>query len=382
MMRLMGKPVFLICFLVILPLGFPSICFAGPNDITFFATTDSHIGASAQIDLYNEIHINIMNSLAGTSYPASIGGTVDEPMGIIVTGDLTQDGIQSQWEDFVGLYGLDGTDGLLNYPVYECAGNHDNVYGKHYFVRDGVIARHGSITYGWDWGPVHIVSLDIYPNHARREWLANHLANEVGAERAVIIFFHYNLAYTHSNYWTEEDKAAFKDTISGYNIVGILTGHEHVARHYVWEGYDVYGIGSPWAEWPEQAFQVFRITDTQMSVGVYYWGDENGGPFWRDELTHVKEITTSEATMVPLSNCNDVWQRGFGYQSDLNHDCRVDLQDLAKFAADWTTCNNPNESGCIENWDITAMTIRSSRIVKPLFILNPPFYLFFYNKFP
>ncbi|MFZ2149466.1 MAG: hypothetical protein WAV28_19825 [Sedimentisphaerales bacterium] len=52
----------------------------------------------------------------------------------------------------------------------------------------------------------------------------------------------------------------------------------------------------------------------------------------------------------PLSCCYGVWQSGFGMEADLNHDCYVDIMDLAKFASDWLRYNNPNEPGCEVSW--------------------------------
>ena len=53
-------------------------------------------------------------------------------------------------------------------------------------------------------------------------------------------------------------------------------------------------------------------------------------------------------------DCAQVHDLGFGYSADANQDCRIDLQDLALMAAQWTLCNDPDLVGtdpaCQPNW--------------------------------
>ena len=78
--------------------------------------------------------ITEMNALPGSAaqWPASLGGgAISAPAGVTVSGDLIDSGIGSaheyngcgQWANFTALYGLNGTDGLLKYRVYEGRGN-------------------------------------------------------------------------------------------------------------------------------------------------------------------------------------------------------------------------------------------------------------------
>src|SRR5690606_3152205 len=66
----------------------------------------------------------------------SAGTPVAQPRGLLVAGDLTQNGKDGRAENngslgrnelgqFISDYGLTGTDGLLRFPVYEGYGNHD-----------------------------------------------------------------------------------------------------------------------------------------------------------------------------------------------------------------------------------------------------------------
>lgn len=88
-------------------------------DITFFITSDTHYGVEADGAIpANQATIDIMNAMPGTAYPVSIGGTVDTPRGVVVTGDLTEAGLTEEWGWFTADYGING-EGRVNYPVYE-----------------------------------------------------------------------------------------------------------------------------------------------------------------------------------------------------------------------------------------------------------------------
>ena len=106
--------------------------------LTFFAASDTHFGhdvGNATSFEKNTWAIREMNALPRNgTWPASLGGgPVGEPFGVTVSGDLLDGGVNpssdpdgcAQWANFTALYGFDGTDGLLRYPVYEGRGNHD-----------------------------------------------------------------------------------------------------------------------------------------------------------------------------------------------------------------------------------------------------------------
>ena len=99
----------------------------------------------------NRIVVEDINHLPGSvQWPDAMGGgTVEEPVGVIMTGDLVDRGPEAigypQWTNYTNLFGLTG-EGLLNYPVYEGYGNHDGgnlTSGKDYpnFVRWVIIPR-------------------------------------------------------------------------------------------------------------------------------------------------------------------------------------------------------------------------------------------------
>jgi cytolysin (calcineurin-like family phosphatase) len=197
------------------------------------------------------------------------------------------------------LYGLTGKDGLLKYPVYECTGNHDRWTPLSYLFRRPVIEavrrRHGGLLYSWDFGDVHLVSLDLYPDLGARLWLRRDLA-AVGRQRPVVIFFHYPLAGLYSKWWSPLDKSAFRDTLAGFNVVGIFHGHYHHPEHYTWNGYDVYNTGSC-RHWPH-AFSVVRITDDRMTVAARSW-DTGRWLWWHDKRINPETSAAANQSAKP-----------------------------------------------------------------------------------
>jgi cytolysin (calcineurin-like family phosphatase) len=253
------------------------------TDITFFVTADTHFGFAGGEKL-NARQIDAMNSLPGKPLPSNLGGTVQKPLGVLIAGDLTENGHGDQWRAFVKHYGLDGTDGKLTVPVYEGTGNHDRDLVFYRPALDGVTKRHGSLTYSWDWDDVHVVCLDLYPSAANLRWLQRDLT-KVGRRVPVVLYFHYSIVGPFSEWWSAEEKDAFARVIKGTNVVGIFHGHFHASMHYRWRGYDVYNVGAVRHGW--HSFATVHITDTEMTVASWDWGHNR----WR--WTHRKAIQTA-----------------------------------------------------------------------------------------
>jgi cytolysin (calcineurin-like family phosphatase) len=239
-----------------------------PAGFTFFVAADPHYGFEDVRD-YNRRMIEEMNRLPGTPYPAELGGHVQRPLGVLVAGDLTENGRPAEWQQFRADFGLTGTDGLLRYPVFEATGNHDRRRGRH-AVLDGVRSRHRSLTYSWDWQGVHFASLDRYPTAANRRWLANDLAR-LRPRQPVVLFFHYNLEGPYSRYFKPAERAAFRDVVAPHNVVAIFHGHYHPEQRYVWNGIDVFDVGSPF--W-DTTFAVVRITREHLQVASWNWVEQ------------------------------------------------------------------------------------------------------------
>lgn len=254
----------------------------GGTDVTFFVAADTHFGHEG-IDKLNARQIAAMNALPGTAMPAG-AGVVRNPLGVLIAGDLTDRGRSAQWQQFVEHYGLTGSDGLLNYPVYECTGNHDRKSFISRPVLDAVRKRHGDLVYSWDWGDVHLVCLDLYPDASNLRWLKRDLA-KVGRTVPVVLYFHYSILGPYSDWWSAGEKEAFRKAIDGFNVIGIFHGHYHGSMRYKWRGYDVYNVGSP--RHGRHSFAVVRVTDTTMAVASMNWGRTRWG-WW-----HTKAINGS-----------------------------------------------------------------------------------------
>ena len=52
----------------------------------------------------------------------------------------------------------------------------------------------------------------------------------------------------------------------------------------------------------------------------------------------------------PPSICHGLWQSGYGIDADLNHDCYIDVSDLAVFTDEWLECNDPCNPACTPSW--------------------------------
>jgi hypothetical protein len=106
--------------------------------LTWIAASDTHLGHDVGNGTNfttsytkNVWAINEMNSITGESWPSGLGGgVVALPVGVTVSGDLLDGGVNpasaydgcAQWVNFTALYGLNGSDGLVKYRTYEGRG--------------------------------------------------------------------------------------------------------------------------------------------------------------------------------------------------------------------------------------------------------------------
>ena len=233
-----------------------------PSAVTFFVASDTHFGAPGMSEV-NRVLINDMNALPGTAYPEEIGGRVESPRGVLITGDLTDNGTLEEFAEFESLYGLTGRDGRLRYPVFESIGNHDvNATSP---IKDRQKERHGGINYSWDWEDVHFACLDMYPDAATLAWLREDL-RKVHGDHPVVLFFHYPLQGRDYDFWGQKEKWAFADVIDGSNVVAIFHGHQHRDSHYEWGRYRVFRSGAPRHAY--HTFLVVRVEGDRMTVAA------------------------------------------------------------------------------------------------------------------
>ncbi|KAG1667449.1 hypothetical protein FOA52_012204 [Chlamydomonas sp. UWO 241] len=214
---------------------------------------------------------------------------VRQPRGLVITGDLIDHGsdaqkCKSELDDWENLYGLHGAR-YLPWPVYEGFGNHDGgnltvASGECNDVRVNMGRRNqrrllsgrlaslsdNRLHYSWDWGPLHLVQLNLYPGDGKEasewppsangtrepgsfqypefslEFLIKDLRENVGRSgRPVILFMHYGFdSYWSALWWTDHERTLLADALAAYNVAAIFVGHTHVAQTYSWEGYDVF----------------------------------------------------------------------------------------------------------------------------------------------
>ena len=164
-------------------------------DVNFISTSDSHYREpDNRLGHHNDLNrasIEEMNRITTLSWPEKLGGgTIGKPRGVVVLGDLIDDGdrgtkerkiSEEQYKLFAADFGLDGTDGHLKFPAFEGWGNHDGPpEGKEKFgfssqaqirkrnqlrKQKGLISNlsDNGLHYSWDWDGVHFVQLNLYP---------------------------------------------------------------------------------------------------------------------------------------------------------------------------------------------------------------------------
>jgi cytolysin (calcineurin-like family phosphatase) len=284
--------------------------YAAPEDsepLTFLATSDSHYVSSKNLDRIdrNMVSIERMNAIAGTPWPDKLGGgKVGKPRGVLALGDLIDDGDKRdetsiQWRHFEKQFGLDGTDGLLKYPVFEGWGNHDGPpIGKEKFgfsvqsrIRDRNVLRKkagriGNVSanglhYSWDWDSVHFVQANLYPadkQHAKVRYslpwhdpqgalafVKDDLKKNVGdSGRPVVVKSHCGVD---TDWWHPEDWAEFYQTVKPYNVIAYFYGHSGTGlRKYKPEG-EAKAIDCVNTGQTEKGFFVAEITAKRFRVG-------------------------------------------------------------------------------------------------------------------
>jgi cytolysin (calcineurin-like family phosphatase) len=275
--------------------------------VTFIATSDSHYVSSRNLDRIdrNKATIERMNNIAGTPWPDKLGGgKVGKPLGVLALGDLIDDGDRRdetpvQWRHFEKQFGLDGTDGLLKYPVFEGWGNHDGPpIGKEKFGfsvqskikernvlrkkagRIGNVSDNG-LHYSWDWGKVHFVQANLYPadkQHAKVRYslpwhdpqgalafVKDDLKANVGdSGRPVVIMSHCGVD---TDWWHPEDWAEFYKAVKPYNVIAYFYGHTGTGlRKYKPEGEDKV-IDCVNTGQTEKGFFVAEVTAKRLRVG-------------------------------------------------------------------------------------------------------------------
>ncbi|HEY5818172.1 MAG TPA: metallophosphoesterase [Mesorhizobium sp.] len=238
-------------------------------------------------------HIKALNRLPEEIWPSSIKGVatglpsagkrIGELRGIVVGGDMTDDGggqtveprEGTQLLQFSHRYQQGAGPDRVHVPVYAGLGNHDldqdgkppNVDWYRRELRDYVEVNHepGDIfkppvpaanfdpetdCYSWNWGPLHLVQLHRFGGDTRKgavssiPWLKDDLRT-AGAGRPVVLFQHYgwdpfslenwdpakttfdDKGEGAAHWWSDAERQTLLEALSGSKVIGIFHGHEH-----------------------------------------------------------------------------------------------------------------------------------------------------------
>jgi cytolysin (calcineurin-like family phosphatase) len=239
------------------------------RDVTFVVTSDSHYKCADKKEHNEKDHETVlqMNAITAAAWPEKLGGgAVSKPRGVLALGDVIDDGDRlmegknmgaEQWKNFLADFGLDGTDGVLKYPVFEGWGNHDgppvNAVKNGFSMQAELIKRNAvrkekgwltnlsenGLHYSWDWDDVHFVQLNLYPADRQREgvkysavwhnpqgslsFLKQDLARLVGTSgRPVVLVSHCGFD---TDWWVADDWKELYEAAKPYNVILYLYGH-------------------------------------------------------------------------------------------------------------------------------------------------------------
>lgn len=270
----------------------------GGMDVTFVVVSDTHVGYLYPDDTSKLSQSPVtdpmglekddakliarVNTIAGKPYPAEIGGNVAAPRGLVITGDLTEWGRKHEWERFVSLFGLQGTEGPLRIPVFEMVGNHDKVDNGPW-IADQVGARHGGRFYSWDWDDLHLVALGEAPDDEGLRFLARDI-ERLAPDVPIVVFFHLAILgpWSTGNWFDDSFKERLRQTLAGRNVAAIFHGHHHATGHYVWQSFDVFKPGA--VKNNAHTFAVVHVTDDEWTLGSYDWESERWASAFRKKL--------------------------------------------------------------------------------------------------
>lgn len=313
-----------------------------PIDATFIFTADVHTclvsggmlspncEKEGKTDANLLRHVAAVNRIAEQRWPKEIDGVptglagagrkIAKPLGLVIGGDMTDDGGGQvkvpgeghQLLQFSSRYQQGTGPDRVHFPVYNGLGNHDldqdgappHVDWYRRELRDYVELNHrqtvfykppvsvpnydiDSDNYSWDWGGLHLVQLQRFGGDTNKGaisglgWLKQDLAASAADGRPVVVFQHYGWdtfsrerwdpakatfddeGTGDAHWWSDEDRAALLSALKGYNVVGLFHGHEHpTPMIYKQNGLDLF---KPIATFMG-GFAVVHITSTYMDV--------------------------------------------------------------------------------------------------------------------
>jgi cytolysin (calcineurin-like family phosphatase) len=321
-------------------------------DVTFLVVNDIHacrVGdglspgcqAEGKTDANLLRHIRALNAIHHRTWPVEIvgkpsglslaGQPIARPQGIIVCGDVTDDGggqvaelaEGSQLLQFSHRYQQGAGPDRVHFPVYVGLGNHDldqdgrppQVDWYRDELRDYVQINHkpsvffkpvvpvdnydeASDNYSWNWGGLHLIQAQRYGGDDTKgaasslDWMKRDLATYAADGRPVVIFQHYGWdkfslerwdpqkrTFTGEgsgapHWWGESERQELLATVRGYNVIGIFHGHEHdTPMAYSVGGIDIFKARAAYMG----GFCLVRVSNDRMDVAIGDAIDDNGG---------------------------------------------------------------------------------------------------------
>lgn len=325
-------------------LSWPFLAEAGQDDsldVTFVFTSDVHaclmhdgLGPSCQAagktDDNLRTHIHAINGIGAHAWPAFIGSRpttiavagekIGRPRGVVIAGDLTDDGGGQgaipgegmQLQQFSHRYREGPGPDQIHFPVYIGLGNHDldqdgPIEQRDWYrreMRDYVEMNHRpsvfykpalpaadydlySDNYSWDWDGLHLIQAQRFAGDTRKgaidslPWLRRNLETYAADGRPVILFQHYGWdsfstsvwdpAYRRfaatgtgpARWWSAEERDRLTAVLDGFNVIGIFHGHQHdEALIYKAQGRDIFSAKAAFLG----GFAVMRVTKSAMNV--------------------------------------------------------------------------------------------------------------------
>jgi cytolysin (calcineurin-like family phosphatase) len=312
-----------------------------PFDATFLFVADIHAcrmasGLSPHCQQEGKTDANLLRNVAALNavgdklWPAEINGLatglrsagkpIGTPLGVVVGGDMTDDGggqvtkpsEGTQLLQFSQRYQQGVGPDRVHWPVYVGLGNHDldqngpphNVNWYRREMRDYVEINHrtgvffkppvpvtnfdvDSDCYSWDWGGLHLVQTHRFAGDTGHgapsglPWLKRDLAAYAADGRPVVLFQHYgwdafsierwdSARHTYDDegsgvphWWSDADRKALLAALQGYNVIGIFHGHQHATPMiYQRDGLDLFKPKAAYLG----GFALARVADGSMDV--------------------------------------------------------------------------------------------------------------------
>ena len=286
-------------------------------------------------------NVAALNGIGDKAWPSRIDGAptdlhfagqqIGTPLGLIVGGDMTDDGggqvvlpsEGTQLLQFSQRYQQGVGPDRVHFSVYAGLGNHDldqngppgHVDWYRRELRDYVEINHragvffkppvpaasydvDSDCYSWNWGGLHLVQTHRFAGDTGHgaasglPWLKQDLAGNAADGRPVVLFQHYgwdsfseevwdkregrfdDSGDGQAHWWSEADRQALLAVLEGYNVVGIFHGHQHeTAMIYKGGGIDLF---KPKAAYMG-GFALARISGRRMEVVLGEAADDHGG---------------------------------------------------------------------------------------------------------